>query len=74
MIGRLTRSASLAFGENAQHFDSQASLIAALRKELQRDAGAGGLTVLVKGSRSSAMDRVVAALLAGNQEESGHAA
>lgn len=73
-VGRLSRSASLAFGDNAKHFDSQEALIGALRTDLQRDAGCSGLTVLVKGSRSSAMDRVVVALLAGNQEESGHAA
>jgi len=51
-----TRTVS-AFGEGARHFADQQQLIAALRADL-----AETVTVLVKGSRSSRMERVVAAL------------
>jgi UDP-N-acetylmuramoyl-tripeptide--D-alanyl-D-alanine ligase len=71
-IGELAREASRAFGEGARHFDSQDALIAALRRELR-----AGVRCLIKGSRSSAMDKVVAALLTDdgkNAEGTGHAA
>lgn len=66
-VGPLARAASLAFGAGAQHFADQEALIAALRSELQP-----GVRCLIKGSRSSAMDRVVAALLHDNGD--AHAA
>ncbi|MGA9342998.1 MAG: UDP-N-acetylmuramoyl-tripeptide--D-alanyl-D-alanine ligase [Rhodanobacteraceae bacterium] len=56
-VGELSRAAVAAFGAGAQHYSDQSTLIESLRAEL-RD----GLTLLIKGSRSSAMDRVVAAL------------
>lgn len=56
-VGRLSRAAAEAFGGGAQHFAEQAQLIEALRAELR-----GGVVLLVKGSRSSAMERVVKAL------------
>ena len=73
-IGELSREASASFGTGARHFLDQETLIAALRSELH-----SGVRCLVKGSRSSAMDNVVAALLAEtvltkNVEETGHAA
>jgi UDP-N-acetylmuramoyl-tripeptide--D-alanyl-D-alanine ligase len=73
-IGELSREASACFGAGARHFVDQETLIAALRSELH-----AGARCLIKGSRSSAMDRVVAALLAAtmltnNGEETGHAA
>jgi UDP-N-acetylmuramoyl-tripeptide--D-alanyl-D-alanine ligase len=73
-IGELSREASDSFGTGARHFLDQETLIAALRSELH-----AGVRCLIKGSRSSAMDRVVAALLATtvwtkNGEETGHAA
>ena len=55
--GRLSAAASGAFGAGACHFDEQAALVAALEDELR-----AGDTVLVKGSRSAGMERVVAAL------------
>ena len=60
-----------AFGAGAAHHDAQDALIEALRAELR-----GGVVLLVKGSRSSAMERVVAALLDGERNGGGerHAA
>lgn len=56
--GRLSAAAVTAFGEGARHFDDRDALIQALR-----DALRPGVTLLVKGSRSAAMDQVVRALL-----------
>ena len=71
-VGALSRAASAAFGAKAAHFDSQDALVAAL-KEAMDGTDAAQLRLLVKGSRSSAMDRVVAALR-GADGEGGHAA
>ncbi|GAB2493772.1 UDP-N-acetylmuramoyl-tripeptide--D-alanyl-D-alanine ligase [Pseudoxanthomonas sangjuensis] len=60
-LGPLSAAAARAFGEGARVFDSHGALAAALRADM--GATAPGLRVLVKGSRGSAMDRVVAALL-----------
>jgi len=68
-IGTLAHEASKSFGAGARHFTDQAELIAALKGELRP-----GVRCLVKGSRSSAMDKVVAAVLAGQGEGTGHAA
>lgn len=57
-VGRLSRAAVDAFGPGATHYDDQIALIEALRGELR-----AGVVALVKGSRSSAMDRVVHALV-----------
>jgi UDP-N-acetylmuramoyl-tripeptide--D-alanyl-D-alanine ligase len=57
-VGRLSRAAVDAFNGGALHYADQTLLIEALRKELR-----AGVTLLIKGSRSSAMDRVVDALL-----------
>ena len=59
-MGPLAAHATDAFGEGAHAFDTHAALAEALAGGL-RD----GVRVLVKGSRGSAMDRVVAALLQG---------
>jgi UDP-N-acetylmuramoyl-tripeptide--D-alanyl-D-alanine ligase len=67
-IGTLSRAAARAFGSEARHFTDQSSLIAALRSDLR-----SGVRVLVKGSRSSAMDTVVAALLADPRATQGGA-
>ena len=55
----MSRAASEGFGSGAQHFTDQASLI----RELQTSVNANAI-VLVKGSRSSAMEKVTAALAA----------
>lgn len=68
-LGPLSASASAAFGEGAVHFDSHAEVAEAIRAGLQP-----GLRVLVKGSRGSAMDRVVKALLDATGTGESHAA
>ncbi len=67
MLGTLSAAAADAFGDGARRFETHDALIEALRADLHADA-----RVLVKGSRGSAMDRVVTALR--NNEGTGHAA
>ena len=50
-------------GEGARTFQDHASLAAALRADLR-----AGVRCLVKGSRGSAMDRIVAALLSTGED------
>lgn len=57
-VGELAGAAAKAFGPQARHFSSQSELVAALAAEVRP-----GVRVLVKGSRGSAMDRIVRALL-----------
>lgn len=56
-VGALSAHAASAFGDAARAFADQATLIAALAAEL-----GSGATVLVKGSRGSAMEHVVQSL------------
>jgi len=56
-VGELSAAAAQAFGKSARHFPNQLELIAALRADVH-----SGVHVLVKGSRGSAMERVVHAL------------
>lgn len=56
-VGPMMAHAVKAFGQNARHFTNQADLIAAVRGEQ-----AINTTILIKGSRSAAMENVVAAL------------
>lgn len=56
-VGPLMAEAVEAFGPGGHHFNNQHELIQALRAQCHGDQ-----TLLVKGSRSAAMDRVVAAL------------
>lgn len=55
--GVLTRHTVAAFGANAYHYDSHAALAEALRPQLHP-----AVTILVKGSRSSKMETIVALL------------
>ena len=65
-------AAADAFGEGARHFDDHAALADALAADLAA-AGAAqrGLRVLVKGSRGSAMDTIVKALLSRDGDDAG---
>ena len=65
-LGALSAVAANAFGEGSRAFVSHAELADALSAELH-----AGVRVLVKGSRGSAMDRIVAALLARDAENDG---
>jgi UDP-N-acetylmuramoyl-tripeptide--D-alanyl-D-alanine ligase len=56
-VGPLMAHAVAAFGAQGRHFADQASLIQALVSEQDKNT-----TILIKGSRSAAMDKVVAAL------------
>ena len=67
-LGELADAASTAFGEGGRHFASHAELAAALAAELPAAA-----RCLVKGSRGSAMDKIVSALLA-RDEGNNHVA
>jgi UDP-N-acetylmuramoyl-tripeptide--D-alanyl-D-alanine ligase len=62
-VGEYSRYAALAFGEQGQHFPAQEQLISQLREDLHEK-----VTLLVKGSRSAHMERVVAALSANENE------
>ncbi|MFC4765233.1 UDP-N-acetylmuramoyl-tripeptide--D-alanyl-D-alanine ligase [Dyella koreensis] len=56
-VGPLSAATVEAFGAQGEHHADKASLIASLKKQLH-----GGVTCLVKGSRSAGMEQVVAAL------------
>ena len=58
--GELAAKTAATFGDGAQHYETQDDLIAALGANVR-----GDVTVLVKGSRSMQMERVVAALAGG---------
>ena len=62
-LGELADAASTAFGEGGRHFASHAELAQALAVELPAAA-----RCLVKGSRGSAMDKIVTALLSRGEE------
>jgi UDP-N-acetylmuramoyl-tripeptide--D-alanyl-D-alanine ligase len=72
-VGELSESASRAFGPGARHYESQETLITALRNELLGPDQATGVRCLIKGSRGSRMDRIVRALLP-DAREASHAA
>lgn len=66
-LGPLSAHASQAFGAGGRHFDSHEALAGAVRSGMH-----AMVRVLVKGSRGSAMDRVVAMLLAADHGKTGH--
>ena len=63
-VGPLMAHAVAAFGHQARHFANQADLIKALRAEHETNT-----TILIKGSRSAAMENVVAALCGSSGEK-----
>lgn len=62
--GQMAQFAAEAFGSDAEHFETQAQLIEALQQKLQPDA-----VVLVKGSHSSRMENIVAAIADSAQQD-----
>ena len=68
-LGPLSVHAAQAFGEGAREFASHEALAETLAQEL-----GAGTRVLVKGSRGSAMDRIVGALLKRDAVQHGQAA
>ena len=68
-VGALAASAAEAFGIDARTLPDQPALIDALRHDLH-----AGVSVLVKGSHASQMDKVVAALLDEGKGDDRHAA
>lgn len=68
-VGPLSTAAVDAFGAGGKHFVDKAALIDALRAEVH-----AGITCLVKGSHSSGMEQVVAALKSGDSKGGAHAA
>jgi len=62
-LGPLSEAAAAAFGEGGASFPTHAALTTALQSGLRAD-----VRVLVKGSRGSAMDLIVKALLAHAEE------
>jgi UDP-N-acetylmuramoyl-tripeptide--D-alanyl-D-alanine ligase len=65
-LGTLSAHAAQAFGEGARQFASHAALADALAASLH-----AGVRVLVKGSRGSAMDKIVSALLQRDADPAG---
>ena len=63
VLGELSAAAAKAFGDGAQVFDTHAALAEALASDLKSIDPSANVRVLVKGSRGSAMDRIVSALL-----------
>ncbi|MDR3477556.1 MAG: UDP-N-acetylmuramoyl-tripeptide--D-alanyl-D-alanine ligase [Gammaproteobacteria bacterium] len=57
-LGELSEAATKSFGKNAFHFTDHAQLVAALAPHVK-----SGCTVLVKGSRSMKMEKVVAGIV-----------
>jgi UDP-N-acetylmuramoyl-tripeptide--D-alanyl-D-alanine ligase len=62
-VGPLMAHAVAAFGSQGRHFADQASLLEVLRGEQDTNT-----TILIKGSRSAAMDRIVSALCGTSEE------
>jgi len=65
--GQLSREAVRGFGENAQWYADHTALVSAVKSELKP-----GVTLLVKGSRFMAMEKVVKELLAATDHENNN--
>ncbi len=63
-LGDFSASTADAFGDGGRAFDNHAALADALRDAIEANPAADALRVLVKGSRGSAMDRIVKDILA----------
>lgn len=57
-FGELTKETTKAFGKDAEHFTDRDELVKALQKHLKK-----GSIILIKGSRSMTMEKIVAKLL-----------
>ena len=68
-VGEMSRHAVVAFGAGGEHFPDQDALVARLRAQMDEP-----VVLLVKGSRGSRMDKVVAALVGGTMQGGTHAA
>ena len=62
-LGEFSASAAEAFGDGGRSFESHDALEDALRADIASSAAPETLRVLIKGSRGSAMDRIVKAML-----------
>ena len=69
-LGEHSRAAATAFGTGGLHFDDVDALIANLNRDLHQ--GGEPAIVLVKGSRGMRMERVVAALVNGEEPSANH--
>lgn len=63
-VGELSAHAAAVFGDGARHYSSQLELINDLITDLHSSCASHTNTILVKGSRSAGMERVVDALVA----------
>ncbi len=66
-FGNLSAATTEGFGQNAQHFTERDKLIAALLPHLKNE-----VTVLVKGSRSMQMEKIIAGIIPEEQLENAH--
>jgi UDP-N-acetylmuramoyl-tripeptide--D-alanyl-D-alanine ligase len=66
-FGKLSQLASDALGENGRHFETIEALVDAVKREMH-----AGMCVLVKGSRSMKMERVVKAIIKDEKLGSAH--
>jgi UDP-N-acetylmuramoyl-tripeptide--D-alanyl-D-alanine ligase len=66
-FGNLSALTADAFGINAKHFTEYKALVAALQTHLSHD-----VTILVKGSRSMRMERIIAEIIPDLQLEKAH--
>jgi UDP-N-acetylmuramoyl-tripeptide--D-alanyl-D-alanine ligase len=66
-FGEMSQQASAVFGRGGKHFTSLDALVAAIKADMQVDT-----CVLVKGSRSMRMERIVNAIVGNKNIEGAH--